>query len=410
MTAPLRFLPPLTYLLLTTFVATSAHGVPASVVAADLPADIAALLAAQSPWSASANLQTGFGYKDNILLSHTSAEGSSYALGGVEALLWHRPLARIDYFAFINAEETRYFTSQVVHHEAQAFAQVEWRYRLGDTFKFSLDGQGYYLDQIFDVSDTDVRQVVAVLKVKGVTFGPTLRWTPVSWWWVEAQGIGKREFSPPGDIISRSFDGGPLPQTNEAQLTGASNRSGGGTVRLGWRPSTRFEVSAEGIERWRDFDSRPQYDSDGRALDGTILKITEREGGLRFDVTWDAAARWKTTTRVSTLHYYDNGSGFFNYHQRKLEQTLEWTTDKWLVRLDGSARRLEFEVQTVGIGISPPARIKEEFIAQLRVERKISSRWTVFGEYDWERSRCNDLIAAYRVNQGLLGAKWSWEK
>jgi hypothetical protein len=327
--------------------------VPASVTEAELPADIAALLAAQSPWSTSANLQTGFGYKDNILLSHTGAEGSSYALGGVEALLWHRPQGRIDYFAFINAEETRYFTSQDVDHEAQAFAQAEWRYRLGEVFKFTLDGQGYYLDQIFDVSDTEVKRDVAVLKVTGATVGPTLRWAPASWWWIEAQGTGRRE----------------------AYHDGLNNNRGKeGAVRLGWRPCTRFEVSVRGTERWRDFDSRPQYSSDGRALDGTLLKITEREGDLRFDVTWDAAARWKTITQAGTLLYRDNGSGYFNYHQRKLEQTLEWTTDQWLVRLDGSARRLEFDVQTVGVGINPPARIKEEFIAQLRVERKISTR------------------------------------
>ncbi len=388
-TAPLRFPPTLKYILLTTFVWTSTYGVPASVTEAELPADLAALLAAQSVWSASASLQTGFGYKDNILLSHTGAEGSSYALGGVEALLWHRPQARMDYFAFINAEETRYLTSKSVDHEAQAFAQAEWRYRVGDVFKFALDGQGYYLDQIFDVSNTDVQRVVAVLKVTGVTFGPTLRWAPVSWWWIEAQRTGKREVYHDG-------------------INNSDVREG--AVRLGWRPCTRFEASAGGTERWRDFDSRSQYDSDGHVLDGTLLKIAEREGELRFDVTWDAAARWKTTTRVGTLHYYDNGSGFFNYHQRKLEQTLEWTTDNWLLRLDGSARRLEFEVQTVGIGINPPARIKEEFIAQLRVERKISSRWTAFAEYDWERSRCNDPIASYLVRQELLGAKWSWEK
>jgi len=80
------------------------------------------------------------------------------------------------------------------------------------------------------------------------------------------------------------------------------------------------------------------------------------------------------------------------------------------VRLDGSARRLEFEVQTVGVGIYPPARIKEEFIAQLRIERKLSSHWTAFAEYGWERSRCNDPIASYLLRQELLGAKWSWEK
>ena len=389
MTAPLRLLPLLTYSLLATFGWTSTHGAPASVEATELPADLVALLAGQSAWSTSASLQTGFGYKDNILLSHTGAEGSSFALGGVEALLWHHPQARIDYFAFINAEETRYFSSQVVDHEAQAFAQAEWRYRVGDVFKFSLDGQGYYLDQIFDVSDTDVQRVVAELKVTGVTAGPTLRWAPVSWLWIEAQGTGKREVYHDG--LNNS-------------------RIGEEVIRLGWRPCPRCEVSAGGTERWRDFVSRPQYSSEGRALDGTLLKIAEREGELRFDVTWDAAARWKTTTRAGTLHYYDNGSGYFNYHQRKLEQTLEWTTDQWLVRLEGSARRLEFEVQTVGLGVFPPARIKEEFIAQLRVERKISARWTAFAEYDWERSRCNDLIAAYRVRQEFLGAKWSWEK
>jgi hypothetical protein len=368
---------------------TSTLGAPAAVAAAELPADLAALLAGQSAWSTSANLQTGFGYKDNILLSHTGAEGSSYALGGVEALLWHPPQARIDYFAFISAEETRYFSSQVVDHEAHAYVRTEWRYRVGDVFKFSLDGLGYYFDQIFDVSDTDVQRVVAELKVTGVTAGPTLRWAPVSWLWVEAQGTGQRE---------TYHDG-----LNNSDM-------GEEAVRLGWRPCTRFEVSVGGTGRRRDFDRRPQYSSEGRALDGTLLKIAEREGDLRFDVTWDAAARWKTTTQAGTLHYYDNGSGYFNYHQRKLEQTLEWTTDKWLVQLDGSARRLEFEVQTVGVGIYPPARIKEEFIAQLRVERKISSRWTVFAEYDWERRRCNDPIAAYRVRQELLGAKWSWEK
>jgi len=307
----------------------------------------------------------------------------------VEALVWHRPQARMDYFAFISAEETRYFSSQVVDHEAHAFVRAEWRYRIGDVFKFSLDGQGYYFDQIFDVSDTDVQRVVAELKVTGVTAGPTLRWAPVSWLWVEAQGTGKRE---------TYHDG-----LNNSDI-------GEEAVRLGWRPGPRCEISVGGTERRRDFDSRLQYSSAGRPLDGTLLRIAEREGDLRCDVTWDAAARWKTTTQVGTLHYYDNGSGFFNYHQRKLEQTLEWTTDQWLVRLDGSARRLEFEVQTVGVGVYPPARIKEEFIAQLRVERKISSRWTAFAEYDWERSRSNDPIAAYLVRRELLGAKWSWEK
>ena len=389
MAALLRLQPSLTSLLLTTFVWANTYGAPASVAEAELPADVAALLATPSAWTGTASLQTGFGYKDNIFLSHTGAESSTLARAGIEALMWHLPRGRVDYFAFVNAEETRYFTSPDVDHEAQVFAQGEWRYRIGDVFKFTLDGQGYYLDQIFDVSDTEVKRDVAELKVAGATIGPTLRWVFWPGWSIEVQGTGRREVYHDG-------------------LN--NNRAGEGAVRLGWRPGTRFEGSVGGTGRQRDFDRRTQYDSGGRALDGTLLKIAEREGELRCDVTWDAAARWKTTTHAGTLYYRDNGSGYFNYHQRKLEQTLEWTTDKWLVRLEGSARRLEFEEQTVGLGINPPARIKEEFIAQLRVERKISARWTAFAEYDWERSRCNDPIASYLVRQEMLGAKWSWEK
>jgi len=54
--------------------------------------------------------------------------------------------------------------------------------------------------------------------------------------------------------------------------------------------------------------------------------------------------------------------------------------------------------------------VKEEFSAQLRVERKLGERWTIYTEYNWERNRCNDPIASYNMNEGLLGVRWSWEK
>ncbi len=356
---------------------------------AGLPADMTALLAAFSPWSATASAHGGVGYTDNLLLSHASAEGSGFARGGMEAFLWHLPHGRVDYFALINAEGTRFFSHASVDHETEAYAQAEWRYRIDDRFKFSLALQGYYLDQIFDVSDTDVQRVVAQLKVAGATVGPKLRWALVPWAWIETQGVGKRE-------------------TYRDGLN--NNRVADGTVRLGWRPGARFEASVGGEERARDFDSRPKYSVSGRALSGTHLKITEREGEARLDVTWDAAAHWKTTTRASTLNYHDNGSGYFNYRAHKVDQSLDWTSDNWLVHLEGAARRLRFAVQTVGLGIDPPARVKEEFSAQLRVERKLGARWTLYGEVNWERNRCNDPIASYQMNEGLLGVRWNWEK
>ena len=356
-----------------------------------LPGLVVASASGQT-WTGSAKVQTGLGYKDNLLLSHAGAVGSGFARGGVELFGWHlpqQPDGRTDYFGYFKADGTRYFSTAAVDHEADAYAVAEWRYRIGEVFKFTLDAKGFYRDEVFDVSDTDLLRSVAQLKVVGAKVGPTIHWAPRPWWWIEGEVTGKRE----------SYDDG-LNNGGVAESV----------LQLGWKPSSRFKASVSGSTRQRKFDRREQYSVSGRPLTGTLLRISEREGEARGDVTWDQAAHWKTVTRVSVLHYTDNDSGYFNYHQRKARQSVEWTSGAWFASLEGSARRVEFEVQTVGIGISPPTRMKEEFTAELRVERKLSDRWTLFGEFTWERSRCNDLVASYRMNEGLLGATWSWEK
>jgi hypothetical protein len=130
----------------------------------------------------------------------------------------------------------------------------------------------------------------------------------------------------------------------------------------------------------------------------------------RLDVKWDRATRWETSTRVSKLDYDDNGRGYFDYRQKRASQSVEWTGEQWLVNFEGVAKHREYDRQTVGFGVAPPPRIIDDFSLELRVERKLSERWTAFLRYSWERSRSNEAIASYRVNEGLLGARWSWEK
>jgi hypothetical protein len=60
--------------------------------------------------------------------------------------------------------------------------------------------------------------------------------------------------------------------------------------------------------------------------------------------------------------------------------------------------------------VAPPARLKENSTVELRAERKLSARWTVYAEWNWERNRSNYELASYRTNECLLGAQWSWEK
>lgn len=361
---------------------------PGQEAATGLPPDVAALLAGQSAWNETVSLHSGVGYKDNLLLSRFQPEKSGFLRGGVEAFLWHPPAGRTDYLAFLNAEGTRYFSSRNVDHEAQAFLVGEWRYRIEEKFKFTLDFQSYYLDQIFDVSDTDAQRLVARLQVGGVTLGPALHWAFLPHYWIEARGLAKRETFRDGSNNNRYYEG---------------------EFRAGWRPGERFEASLGVIGRRRDFLHREQYTEGGRPITDTRLRIDEREEEFTVKATLDKAAHWKTVTRTGRLRYGDNGSGYFNYREKKFIHEITWSAGDWLARLEGSAKRLVYEIQTVGLGIAPPARIKEAYGAELRIERKINARWTVYAEYNWEHNRTNFTLADYTSNEGLLGAQWNWE-
>ncbi len=385
---------PLRFALLVFCTAGMARGLGAAPAlpmetGAALPPELAALLAAQPTWSASTATELSYGYKDNLLLSYLGEERSAFARGSVSLLVLRVPTGSFDASFYIQADGTRYFSGQTVDHDARVWTQADFAYRLGDIVKFSVPTTGYYSDQVFDVSDTEVERLVTKQKVRGGIIGPTVRWNLGSRWWLEAQANGERK---------RFADG-----TSDARV-------GDVVLRLGWKPLDRFEARLIASERWWNFDRRAQYTSAGRALTGTHLKVTEREAQARIEITWDEAAHWQTYTRVSRVDFRDNGSGYFNSSEAKVAQELRWKSERWIVRLEGLARRVDFKVRTVGFGIDPPARIKDEYSAEVHVERMLDKHWTILAGYSWERSRSNDVFASYRVNEGLLGLRWSWEK
>lgn len=384
------------------------HAAPATAVpaqpgtaAATTPADDAALdrelnalIASVEPeWTSSASVSTAVGYKHNLLLSPSSPADSPFARAGFETLLWHVPRGRIDYFGFANGEYTRYTKKdtdsfgQSVDHESQAFAGLEWRYRDGDRFTFSIDPQGYYLDQIFDVSDTVGRTSIEELKVTGGKIGPTLRWSPWPWLWLETNGSVERQ----------KFQDG----LNDDRIREA-------TLRLGWKPFDRLELAVAGTQRRRGFDRRAPITADGPQPG--LLVIHQREVRGRATIEWGRSRHWKTVSHFGVLDYTDNAAGYLNYRRRRVAQEIDWAAGRWAVRAEADARRKDYRSQTVGAGISPPKLVKDEYMAQVRLERKLSDTWTTFTEFKWERSRSNDPIASYRMNEGLLGLRWSWEK
>jgi hypothetical protein len=143
-----------------------------------------------------------------------------------------------------------------------------------------------------------------------------------------------------------------------------------------------------------------------------LLAVHERRLEGRADIVWGARRRWTTRTRGGTRRYSDNATGFLNYREPYGVQEIEWADQRWLVSVEGELRRKRYDQQTVGRGVEDtlPAVYKREVIATLRVERKLSTRWTLYTELQFDEARSNDEIASYRTKEGLLGVRWSWEK
>lgn len=339
-------------------------------------------------WEFTTQLRSAAGYKDNLLLSALRSESSAFAQAELEAFLWRLPDQRFEVLIFGNATFTRFVQSEDYPHESQAFVHAEGRWFARPTFEVTGTIEGYHMDQVFDVSSSDAERITARLNMRGATTTTSLRWRPRADTYAEIKpGLQRDRYDDHSDDNWQRF----------ARIAVGHVLYGG-----------RIDLTAAFQLLRRDYDGRPRYTVAGRPLVGTDLDFDQREGELAAVVAWDSAKTWKSTTAVSAGNNRDNGSGYFDYDRRSLRQEISWSGKVWKCSLTGRLGRFDYGVQTVGIGINPPKRRKDEFLARLRVERSLGQRVTAYAEAHWEQSHSNDPLASYRSRALFSGLGWSF--
>lgn len=334
-------------------------------------------------WEITGNVRTSLGYKENVLLSAVRSENSALAQVEGEVFLWRLPTEHFEALAFANATFTRFVDSTENPREWQAFAHAEARWLAPHNLQATLTAEGYHLDQVFDLSVTSADRDTVRLAVDGGLASAALRWDARPATWLELKPTVQRD----------RYDDGSDDNTQRIVR---------GTVGHKFL-ADRLEVAVSAQSLRRTYDRRPRYTIAGRALAGTELIFQQREGEARVTAAWDQARHWTTTTAAALGTNRDNGSGYFDYRLRYVRQELVWSRAPWKVRLTGRIARYDYDVQTEGIGIAPPKRLKEEFRARARIERTLTKRTTLFADLTWERSRSNDRLANYRVKTVFAG-------
>ena len=350
---------------------------------ADLPPELMKELLGTT---VSVDLRAGAGYKDNVLLTETNPIKSAFLRADVDAFIWKPPVVLTDAYWAISGSETRYLGAPSdAKSERVWLTQGELRYAIGTYFKAGLMIQGYYQDQVLDLSTSETGPLRARFRVFGVTGGPNLRWEIHDPWWFEVSAAWKLE----------RYEGVAEDYHEPATV-----------LRVGRRLGKRHELSVAWLWKHRGYTDRNAYTIGGRPLAGTHLSTNWNQLELRFVSNWSRS--WSSAVKLAGDKLRDSASGYFDYNHWRGELEVKWHKDPWQLRLTASRGLHDYKVQVSGTGFDPPSRQIRLSRVSIGGERKLTEKLSAFLESDVERNNTKDPGGSYRLNTVFTGLSYEF--
>jgi hypothetical protein len=336
-------------------------------------------------WNHAITFRSGFGYKDNVLLSATDRQENVFYTGGVDVMFMRRPTGRYLFSFFGAGDYVRYFRQTSVSNEKVAFATTQLIRDFGEGWKSGLSASYNYQNQVFDASATETNIVIG--QVEGHNLGAR---------WLLRKEI--RQYRVEGDVgLARQYFRAPLDDLWQY----------GPRLTLGRASGQNSDLSVSyGIFRV-EFDTRETIYFNGtnifRGQEGLVFLPQTVE--LAWQRHWDKELHWRTVTRLGWERNTDNGSGFFNYDRFRLSAQGRYRAKTWEATAGATVAYYDYESQPASPP-NPTVRTKTSFSANARVDKNIWKGLRVFGAYAHERSHANLPADEYVANTCTAGFDW----
>jgi hypothetical protein len=334
-------------------------------------------------WYKDFTLRSGFGYKDNVLLSSVNPEGSAFWTAGADVLVYRLPTQSWEFSAFCSFDNVGYFNKSTgVQDEQTAAAMGQVRKVLGNGWKTGIGASYLFQHQVFDVSATQTTQYTNTEVLGHNLTGRSFVRKDFKPYWVEA------ELS-----LTRQWLAEPLDGFLQA----------GPRVTLGRTYGHDSDLSLSYQWFYVAFDSRGQVTTTGIAEPDTLLRFQVQTVELTWRHVWDGKRRWQTLTKLGLDVNQDNGSGYFDYRQYRFAQQVKYKAGTWELSAQARAGYFDFLSQPLST-TDLEVRKKTLLTASLRADKRLGKGWRIFASYAYDRSLSNlnsDQYLANTISAGL---------
>lgn len=337
-------------------------------------------------WDAIYALRSGFGYKDNVHLSHAEPQSSPFVTAGAEILVLRLADQGPQFHWFTSADANCYFEVNRSRQEYVAFSRAQLEQATSDTLKLSLAGDCFFQDQFLDVSVTETNRQAVAVRGQTIAVKPGLRLDLPgrSWFAIEAQA-------------ARQFYRDPLDDYWEI----------GPKLTLGKTYGHDSRLSLGSDTLWRFHDDDPARTAAGAVIPGSQRRRFQQDARLTWRHHWDESQRWRTVTSLGGRLAAENGGGYADYRRWSAAAEVQYRRGRW--EFTSGVRSASY--QYINQDVSPSdasKRRRTDWAATFRLERQLTKQLKFMASYEHENTLSNDELETYTVNTVSGAVQWEF--